>query len=100
MAADPELPSTTQEPEKTVETRSRQSTEQSIGYATADAFHDSVKARLRSAAERSRHSVNELRRQFAYDRLLTRVFIEDPGEWVLKGATALLARIPDRKSVV
>ncbi len=35
----------------------------------------------------------DLRRQFAYDRLLARVFSREPEAWVLKGATALLARL-------
>ena len=32
-----------------------------------------------------------LQRQFAYDRLLARLYLLDDG-WILKGATALLAR--------
>ena len=35
-----------------------------------------------------------MRRHIAYDRLLARVFLDDPGGWVLKGGTGLLARIP------
>lgn len=39
-------------------------------------------------------TVPELQRQFAYDRLLARVFVAPDAErWVLKGATALLARL-------
>ena len=34
----------------------------------------------------------DLGRQFAYDRLLSRVFVAGRHEWVLKGATAILAR--------
>jgi len=67
-----------------------------LAYASADAFHAAVKARLLTAAADSPYSVAELRRQFAYDRLLTRVFLHDPDHWVLKGATGLLARIPDQ----
>lgn len=35
----------------------------------------------------------DLQRQFAYDRLLCRVFQTEPDRWVLKGATAMLARL-------
>ncbi len=39
-------------------------------------------------------TVDSLRRQFAYDRLLTRIFTgPDATQWVLKGATAILARL-------
>jgi hypothetical protein len=38
--------------------------------------------------------LDSLRRQFAYDRLLTRIFTgSDANLWVLKGATAILARL-------
>lgn len=38
-------------------------------------------------------TVDGLRRQFVYDRLLARVFAGSGGQWVLKGGTALLARV-------
>ncbi len=63
-------------------------------YATAEDFDKAIKDRVAAAAARSAHGVSELRRQFAYDRLLTRVFLAAPDRWVLKGATGLLARIP------
>ena len=37
--------------------------------------------------------LSDLHRQFAYDRLLCRVFSADPDRWVLKGAIAMLARL-------
>ena len=37
--------------------------------------------------------LSALLRQFAYDRLLCRVFSAEPERWVLKGATAMLARL-------
>ena len=49
-----------------------------LAYASARAFHEAVKARLITTAEDSPYSVAELRRQFAYDRLLTRVFFTTP----------------------
>ncbi len=44
-------------------------------------------------AERSGIELAALQRQFAYDRLLCRVFRTEPHRWVLKGATAMLARL-------
>jgi nucleotidyltransferase AbiEii toxin of type IV toxin-antitoxin system len=39
-------------------------------------------------------TLDSLRRQFAYDRLLTRIFTgPDAKRWILKGATAILARL-------
>jgi len=64
-------------------------------YATPVALRAAITDRLRSAAaiDPSR-SFPDLLRQFAYDRLLYRVFTnDDAGRWVLKGATALLARL-------
>jgi len=63
-------------------------------YATAAAFGTALGDRFRSAAQSSRHSINELRRQFAYDRFLVRLFSEEESPWVLKGAGGLLARLP------
>jgi hypothetical protein len=41
-----------------------------------------------------RHSVDELQRQFAYDRAIPRLFpSDDANRWVLKGGGALLARL-------
>ncbi|MEA3510612.1 MAG: nucleotidyl transferase AbiEii/AbiGii toxin family protein, partial [Actinomycetota bacterium] len=65
-----------------------------LSYKSAGALHDAIKSRLKVAAERGPYDVNELRRQFAYDRLLTRVFEHAPEKWLVKGGTGLLARIP------
>lgn len=65
-----------------------------FAYQTAVAFDSALKARLADAAADSPYELNELRRQFAYDRLLARVFDHDPESWVLKGGGGLLARLP------
>lgn len=59
------------------------------------ALRAAVTARLKTAvATGHNRSLSELLRQFAYDRLLYRVFTSDDRErWVLKGATALLTRL-------
>jgi hypothetical protein len=43
--------------------------------------------------ERPGAQLADLQRQLAYDRLLNRVFQTDRDSWVLKGATAMLARL-------
>lgn len=48
---------------------------------------------LRRQAKQSDIEHSNLRRQFAYDRLLARVFTSEDAGWVLKGGTALLARV-------
>lgn len=70
-------------------------TQPGLPYATAAAFRAAVKDRFTAfAADRSHHSLDELHRQFAYDRALARIFSSpDADRWVLKGAGALLARL-------
>ena len=65
-----------------------------LPYTTAEAFDAGLADRIRAAATAGRHSINELRRQFAYDRLLVRLFDSDATPWILKGAGGLLARMP------
>ncbi|MGH3923827.1 MAG: nucleotidyl transferase AbiEii/AbiGii toxin family protein [Pseudonocardiaceae bacterium] len=66
-----------------------------LPYTSAVAFRAALKARFTVIAKQDpRYTVNELQRQFAYDRILSRCFSADDGErWVLKGAGALLARL-------
>lgn len=68
-------------------------------YATARAFRTALRDRFAAAATYSgAHGIDELQRQFAYDRLLARVFTGvDRERWILKGAGALLARLPDAR---
>lgn len=60
-------------------------------YASPAAFRRALTDRLREIAKSSRWTLQQLQRQFAYDRLLERLYLVDEG-WVVKGATALLAR--------
>lgn len=60
-------------------------------YATPGAFRAALTDKLRTLSQRTQWTLPQLRRQFAYDRLLERLYIMDPG-WVVKGAVALLAR--------
>jgi len=69
-------------------------TEGVFPYSTAAAFRAALKDRFATVAKaEARYTVDELQRQFAYDRALARLFSSsDADNWVLKGAGALLAR--------
>ena len=60
-------------------------------YPSPQAFRQALTDKLREAATRSPWTLSQLQRQMAYDRLLERLYLVDDG-WVVKGATALLAR--------
>jgi hypothetical protein len=63
-----------------------------VAYSTPAAFRRALTDKLRALA--STHGswpLPDLQRQFAYDRLLARLYLFDDG-WILKGSTALLAR--------
>jgi hypothetical protein len=63
-------------------------------YGSPAALRAALTDRLKKLAASSPFTVTELHRQFAYDRLLARVFsAPDADRWVLKGAAALLARL-------
>jgi Nucleotidyl transferase AbiEii toxin, Type IV TA system len=61
------------------------------GYASPKAFRRALTDKLQTLASNSRWDLPQLQRQIAYDRLLTRIYVVDRG-WIVKGATALLAR--------
>jgi Nucleotidyl transferase AbiEii toxin, Type IV TA system len=60
-------------------------------YSTPTAFRRALTDRLRALAKDSRWTLPQLQRHVAYDRLLERLYSLD-GDWVVKGATALMAR--------
>jgi hypothetical protein len=60
-------------------------------YATPAAFRRALTDRLTAAANEGRWTLSQLQRQVAYDRLIERLYLVDDG-WIVKGATALLAR--------
>jgi hypothetical protein len=66
----------------------------SEAYSTPQALRQALDDRLRQLTkDRPGAQLADLQRQFAYDRLLGRVFRADKEGWVLKGATAMLARL-------
>ena len=60
-------------------------------YLTPAAFRSALTDMLRESTKTSPWSFQQLQRQVAYDRLLERLYLVDDG-WIVKGATALLAR--------
>lgn len=60
-------------------------------YATPAAFRRALTDRLALAAQESSWTLPQLQRQVAYDRLIERLYLINEG-WIVKGATALLAR--------
>lgn len=64
--------------------------DEGVSYASARDFEPALVDRIASAAERSAYGVAEIRRQFAYGRLLARVFTHAPAEWVVKAPPVFL----------
>jgi len=64
---------------------------ESRSYPSPAAFRQALTDKLRARAQASQWTLQQLQRQMAYDRLLERLYLVDDG-WVVKGATALLAR--------
>lgn len=66
-------------------------------YATGAAMWRAASARAKSAAKTTGRPAGELMREFTYERLLARVFDGLDEAWVLKGGTALLARVENAR---
>jgi len=60
-------------------------------YPSPRAFRQALTDKLAVASRNGIWTLSQLQRQMAYDRLLERLYTVDDG-WVVKGATALLAR--------
>ncbi len=60
-------------------------------YASPTAFRRALTDKLQAVASASNWTLPQLQRQMAYDRLLERMYAVNDG-WIVKGATALLAR--------
>jgi hypothetical protein len=63
----------------------------SRSYGNPSSFRQALTDKLRSLALTSRWTLAQLQRQMAYDRFLERLYLVDDS-WIVKGATALLAR--------
>jgi hypothetical protein len=69
-------------------------------YAIAGAFRRALEERLKRASLTDQIDPNRLRRQVSFDRLLARLFREDPAPWVLKGGYAVELRFKAARSTV
>ena len=69
-------------------------------YTTAGAFRRALEQRLKTASLTDQVDLNRLRRQAAFDRLLARLFQEEPTPWALKGGYALELRFKAARSTV
>ncbi len=69
-------------------------------YTTAGAFRRALEERLKRASLSDQVDPNRLRRQVSFDRLLARLFREEPAPWVLKGGYALELRFKAARSTV
>src|SRR5450755_1661076 len=69
-------------------------------YATSRAFRTALEERLKRASQNDRIDPNRLRRQVSFDRLLARLFREEPAPWVLKGGYALELRFKNARATV
>jgi hypothetical protein len=69
-------------------------------YATAGAFRRALEERLKRASLTDQIDPNRLRRQVSFDRLLARLFREEPAPWVLKGGYALELRFKAARATV
>ena len=66
----------------------------SLPMLSAAAFRASVRDRLKTEAKNTGRPVKELQREFVLQRFLSRVFAAADSQWVLKGGTGLLIRMP------
>jgi hypothetical protein len=69
-------------------------------YTTAGAFRRALEERLKTASLSDQVDLNRLRRQVSFDRLLARLFREEPAPWALKGGYALELRFKAARSTL
>lgn len=83
-------------PEPAATTRDRFAS--NLAYRSPEALMSALANRAKQAAKTDpRYTADQRQRQFAYNRLLARLFANDPDGWCLKGGVALLARLPSAR---
>jgi hypothetical protein len=65
-----------------------------VRYATPEAFRAALEDRLKHA-QSERVGLSRLRKRVVFERLLARLTVHAPGEWVLKGGFALELRLDE-----
>ena len=66
-------------------------------YATSNAFRRALEDRLKRAAKARGRPLEQLRREFLFQRFLALVFSGPDGQWVLKRGASLLIRLTDAR---
>jgi len=66
-------------------------------YATANAFRRALEDRLKQEAKLRGRPLDELRREFLFQRFLALLFSGPEGRWVLKGGASLLMRLTEAR---
>lgn len=66
-------------------------------YASATAFRRALEDRLRLIAGKENLTIERLRREIAFDRLLARIFSREDAPWILKGGYALELRMKEAR---
>lgn len=69
----------------------------SAQYATANAFRRALEDRLKAEAKARNRSLEELRREFLFQRFLALIFSVPDSQWVLKGGASLLMRLAEAR---
>lgn len=69
----------------------------SPNYATANAFRRALEDRLKTEAKARGRHLEELRREFLFQRFLALVFSSPDPRWVLKGGAGLLMRLVEAR---
>ena len=67
-------------------------------YATATAFRRALEDRLKLISGKERLTIERVRREAAFDRLLARLFARADAPWVLKGGYALELRMKEARA--
>jgi Nucleotidyl transferase AbiEii toxin, Type IV TA system len=67
-------------------------------YRDGLALWDALTTRAKTVAQATGADTSALIRQFVYERFLARVFHDPSAPWVLKGGTAVLARVNDART--
>lgn len=65
----------------------------SARYPTANAFRRALEDRLKRETKARGRTLEELRREFLFQRFLALIFCDPDGQWVLKGGASLLMRL-------
>ncbi|MCX2747797.1 nucleotidyl transferase AbiEii/AbiGii toxin family protein [Arthrobacter sp. MI7-26] len=66
-------------------------------YATTTAFRRALEDRLKARSKETGRPLEELRREFLFQRFLALVFQYPGSAWILKGGAGLLMRLPEAR---